>query len=90
MALHVLFSVPEAPGIKFECFDYNAISFHRNVIEGNAESQTEFMYGSRENFVSCRWINLGGSGTEATLTLQRLAVKFSKGWAQYTSGARML
>lgn len=76
LTLHVLFSEPDTPGVQFECFDYNAVRYQRNLIPGNAREQAEFMYGSREDFVSCRWVNIGGNGPDASLTLLRLAVKY--------------
>ena len=76
LTLHVLFSDPDAPALQFECFDYNALQLQRNLIRGDVTAHADFMYGSREDFVSCRWINVGGKGLEASLTLQRLAVKY--------------
>ena len=76
LTMHILFTQSDTPGTQFECFDYSAMQYQRNIIQEDVSSQAEFMYGSREDFVSCRWINVGGNGPEASLTLQRLAVKY--------------
>lgn len=75
LTLHMLFS-NDVEASEFECFDYNAMRNERKLVSSGVESQTNFMYGSRESWVGCRWINIGGSDMNTSLTLQRLAVKY--------------